>query len=86
MATVRGYRYGENPARCKGDSDKIFPAKNKVKKVKHFAALPYKDFAIFIVIFKKRDDISIRDLEFSILTAASSCEVLGITWNKIDLF
>lgn len=84
-ATVRGYRHGENPARWKGHLDKIFPAKNKVKKVKHFAALPYKDLASFMAMLKKREGISARALEFSILTATRSCEVRGATWLEIDL-
>ncbi|WVD66035.1 site-specific integrase [Orbus sturtevantii] len=84
-ATVRGYRHGENPARWKGHLDKIFPAKNKVKKVKHFAALPYKDLASFMAMLKKREGISARALEFSILTATRSCEVRGATWQELNL-
>jgi hypothetical protein len=39
-ATVRGYRAGENPARWRGHIDKLLPARSKVRKVQHHAALP----------------------------------------------
>jgi hypothetical protein len=40
-ATVRGYRKGDNPARWRGHLDKLLPARAKVRKVEHHAALPY---------------------------------------------
>jgi hypothetical protein len=39
-AKVRGYRTGENPARWRGHLDHLLPAKAKVRKVEHHAALP----------------------------------------------
>lgn len=63
----------------------MFPAKNKVQKVKHFAVLPYKDLASFMAMLKKRDGFSACALEFSILTATRSGEVRGATWQEIDL-
>jgi hypothetical protein len=38
-AKVRGYRTGENPALWKGNLSHLLPARNKVKKVVHHAAL-----------------------------------------------
>ena len=40
-AKVRGYRAGENPARWRGHLDKLLPARSKVRRVEHHAALPY---------------------------------------------
>src|SRR5262249_17315144 len=40
-AKVRGYRTGENPARWRGHLDKLLPARSKVQKVTHHAAMPY---------------------------------------------
>ena len=40
-ARARGYRDGENPARWRGHLDKLLPARTKVRKVEHHAALPY---------------------------------------------
>ena len=40
-ATVRGYRTGDNPARWKGHIAEVLPAKGKIAKTEHHAALPY---------------------------------------------
>ncbi len=40
-AKVRGYRSGDNPARWRGHLDKLLPARSKVAKIEHHAALPY---------------------------------------------
>lgn len=83
-ATVRGFRQGENPARWKGHLDKLLPARNKVQKVKHLAALPYSEIGQFMTRLRQRDGMSARALEFAILTAARSGEVRGATWDEID--
>ena len=40
-AKVHGYRSGENPAQWRGHLDHLLPARGKVHKVEHHAALPY---------------------------------------------
>jgi hypothetical protein len=40
-AKARGYREGENPARWRGHLNHLLPARSKVRKVLHHAALPY---------------------------------------------
>src|SRR5262249_51442017 len=40
-AKVHDYRAGENPARWRGHLEKLLPARAKVRKVEHHAALPY---------------------------------------------
>ena len=47
-AKVRGYREGENPARWRGHLDKLLPATSKVRKVEHYAALPYAELSAFL--------------------------------------
>lgn len=84
-ARARGYRQGENPARSKGHLDHLLPAKGKVKKVEHHAALPYRDLPSFMAELKKRDHLSARALEFMILTSTRTGEVIGATWDEIDL-
>lgn len=84
-AKVRGYRDGENPARWKGHLDKTLPARNKVQKVEHHAALPYAEIATFVADLRKREGISARALEFSILCASRSGEVRNATWAEIEL-
>ena len=48
-ANARGYRQGENPARWRGHLDKLLPARSKVRKVEHHAALPYAELPGFLV-------------------------------------
>lgn len=84
-ATVRGYRSGENPARWKGYLDKVLPARSKVQKVKHHAALSIAELPDFIPRLRQRNGTGARALEFAILTAGRSGEVRGATWNEIDL-
>ena len=84
-AKVHGYCKGENPARWKGNLDKVLPAPSKAKPVKHHKALPYAQISNFITDLKLREGIAARALEFCILTAARSGEVRGATWQEIDL-
>lgn len=84
-AKVNGYREGENPARWRGHLDKLLPARSKVQKVEHHAALPYAEIGAFMVDLRKRDGTSARALEYSILTAGRSGEVRGAIWAEIDL-
>lgn len=84
-AKVLGYRDGENPARWRGHLDHLLPARGKVRRVKHHAALPYADIPGFIAALRMRDAVAARALEFAILTAARTSEVLGATWSEIDL-
>jgi integrase len=84
-ARVRGHRDGENPARWRGHLDKLLPARAKVRKVEHHAALPYDELATFIVRLRAQDGISARALEFAILTAARTGEIIGARWREIDL-
>ena len=47
-ATARGYRQGENPARWRGHLENLLPARSKVRRVEHHAALPYAEIAAFV--------------------------------------
>jgi integrase len=84
-ATARGLRTGDNPARWRGHLDKLLPARSKLKKVKHHAALPYDQIGSFIFLLRQQKGISAKALEFAILTACRTNEVLGATWAEIDL-
>jgi integrase len=83
-AKVRGYRDGENPARWRGHLDHLLPARNRVRRVKHFAALPYAELAALMAKLRTRPEVSARALEFLILTAARTNEVLCARWGEID--
>lgn len=83
-ATVRGYRKGENPSRWKGHLDMLLPARAKVQKVEHHAALDYREAGAFMAELAKVEGMGARALEFAILTVARSGEVRGATWAEID--
>jgi integrase len=84
-ARVRGYRDGENPARWRGHLDHLLPARGKVRRVQHHPALPYAEIPAFLAALRGREAIAARALEFAILTAARTSEVLAATWSEIDL-
>jgi integrase len=84
-ATVRGFRRGENPARWRGHLDQLLPAQSKVAKVEHHAALPYAEIGPFLASLRAQEGIAARALEFAILTAARTGEVIGAKWDEIDM-
>lgn len=84
-AKVRGFRQGENPARWRGHLENLLPARSKVRSVEHHAALPYAEIGGFISALRLEVGTAARALEFAILTAARTGEVIGATWGEIDL-
>jgi integrase len=85
FAKARENRDGENPARWRGHLDKLLPARSKVREIEHHAALPYAELAAFLVALRGQEGIAARALEFLILTAARTGEVIGARWSEIDL-
>src|SRR5262249_9337025 len=73
-ARVKEYREGENPARWRGHLDHLLPARKKLRRVKHHAALPYAELPGFLRRLRERDDVEAHALEFLILTAARANE------------
>ncbi len=84
-AKVRGFRMGDNAARYRGHLDKMLPARAKVRRVEHHAALPYAELPGFMAALREQQGIAARALEFLAITAARAGEVLGAKWNEIDL-
>jgi len=85
-AKARGYRNGsENPGRWKGHLDHLLPARSKVRRVEHHAALPHTEVPTFLVGLRERAGIAARAMEFLILTAARAGEVLGARWSEFNL-
>jgi integrase len=85
IATARGYRQGENPARWRGHLENLLPAPAKVRRVEHHAALPYSEIGAFMAELREQEGIAARALEFAILTAARTGEVIGARWDEINL-
>jgi integrase len=84
-ATARGYRQGANPARWRGHLENLLPKRSKVARVVHHPALPYPEIADFVAALRKQEGVAARALEFSILTAARTGEVIGARWDEINL-
>ena len=84
-AKVRGYRDGQNPARWRGHLDHTLPRRSKVAKVEHHAAMPFHKVPKFMEALREQDGVAARALEFLILTAARTGEVIGATWREMDL-
>jgi integrase len=73
-----------NPARWEVIG-KTLPAKAKVAKVEHHAALPWRELPDFMSKLRAQVGNGARALEAAILTAARSGEVRGMTWGEVDL-
>jgi integrase len=85
-AVARDFRgKGDNPARWKGHLDQLLPASSKVRRVEHHAALPYQELPTFLEKLRLRDGVAARALEFLILTAARTGEVIGAPPNEVDI-
>jgi integrase len=84
-AKVSGYRDGENPARWKGHLENLLPKTAKVKRVEHHAALPYPEIGTFMAELRLQKGVGAQALEFAILTAARTGEVLGARWSEVSL-
>ena len=84
-ARVQGYREGENPARWKGHLDMTLPARAKVAKVEHHAALPWREVGAFISELRGMPGTSASALEFIILTACRTSEAINAEWREFDL-
>lgn len=83
-AKARGYREGENPARWRGHIAQILPPRSRLTRG-HHKALAYDATPAFIAELRKRNATAALALEFAILTATRTSEVLGATWGEIDL-
>jgi integrase len=84
-AKGRGLRDGENPARWSGHLDEMLPSPAKIAATRHHPALPYAEIPQFMSELRNLDSLSAKALEFTILTAARTSEVIGAEWDEIDL-
>ena len=83
-AKARGYREGENPARWRGHIAQILPARSRLTRG-HHKAMPYEAVPAFVSAIRAREAMAALALEFVILTATRTNEVLGATWAEVDL-
>lgn len=83
FATARGWRSGENPARWRGHLKSVLPPRVVLSRG-HHAAMPYVELPGFVSRLGQSEAMAAKALEFLILTAARSSEVLNATWSEID--
>jgi integrase len=83
-AKARGLRAGDNPARWRGHLDQLLAKRQRLTRG-HHAAMPYAELSAFISDLRTRQARAALALEFAILTAARSGEVLGARWAEFDL-
>jgi integrase len=84
-AKVAGHRDGDNPARWTGHIEQLLPAKTRIAPLQHHPALAYAELPAFMAALRQHPDLTDRALEFAILTAARTAEVLLADWSEIDL-
>jgi integrase len=83
-AKARGYRNGENPAAWRGNLRHLLPSRVKLARG-HHRALPFGELPDFLTDLRRQPGMAAYALEFIILTAARSAEVLGARWGEFDL-
>lgn len=84
-ASAHGYRDPVNPARWRGHLDKLLPKPSRVQKVKHHPAMPYDQVAAFMSTIGAYNSTSSKALQFLILTATRTSEVLNAEWHEVDV-
>ena len=83
-AKAKGWRDGENPARWRGHLSNILPARQKLTKG-HHPAMPYSEVPTFAASLRQSEAMAARALEFLVLTAGRTGEILKATWDEVDL-
>jgi integrase len=82
-AKAKGHRSAENPARWRGHLDHLLPKPLKLTRG-HHPAMAYDEVPRFVGELRTREATAARALEFCILTAARSGEVLGLRRSEVD--
>ena len=82
FARARGHCSGENPFRWRGHLDKLL-SKRPLLTRGHHKAMPFADVPAYVGKLRATEGVAARALEFAILTAGRTGEVLGARWNEI---
>jgi integrase len=83
-ACTRKLRDGMNPALWRGHLQTILPAPKKMMEVRHHPALAYRALPEFLIRLRSTDGVAALALEFTILNASRTGEVLGGLRSEID--
>jgi integrase len=84
-AKARKLRSGENPALWRGHLENLLAARPTDDQPVHHAALAVSEMGKFMAELRRRAGASARALEFTILCAARTGEVIGADWAEVDL-
>lgn len=82
-ATTQGLRSGQNPALWRGHLETVLPSPKRTKKIKHHAALPYHALPGLMAQLREMDAMGAMALEFLILNASRTGEVIGALRDEI---
>ena len=82
-AKAKGFRDGENPARWRGHLDALLPKRGKLTRG-HHSAMPYADLPALVAKLREAQGVGALALEFAILNASRTGEVIGAKWSEID--
>lgn len=83
-ATAAGMREGANPALW-STLRHFLPAPGKIAKVEHHAAAGYDDMPKIMAAIRAAGTMAAKALEFTILSAARTSEVLLAQWSEVDI-
>ena len=82
-AKVGNKRTGDNPVQSKANIELLLGRQNQ--RIKHHPALEFQALPAFMTKLRSQNGVAAQALEFTILTAARTGEVIGATWGEIDL-
>lgn len=83
-AKAAGYRSGDNPAAWRGNLKPLLGERKRLTRG-HHAALDYRLVPAFMAELKASDGVAALALQFTVLTAGRTNEVLGAEWSEINL-
>src|SRR5262249_5291938 len=83
FALAARLRSGDNPARW-ALLQHLLAQPEKIARRRHLAALPYAEMPAFMARLRNMDRVDARALEFAVLPAARTGEVIGARWAEID--
>ncbi|OQW82788.1 MAG: hypothetical protein BVN31_07450 [Proteobacteria bacterium ST_bin15] len=84
VAKAKGFRSGENPAAWRDNLEPILGKRRKLARG-HHAAMAFQDVADFVGRLRASEGVAAVALEFTILTAARTGEVIGARWSEFNL-
>jgi integrase len=86
FAAAARYRSGSNPARWEANLEFLLPKPERITQVRHHSALSYVEISGFMAALRAGPSSAATfALEFLILTAARTGEVVGARWDEMDL-